>query len=609
MTSPSAFFSDTASMLAATFSVAGDSAVNMGPLSPASTVPTSFVPEDEETAERTRRASMSSLPRDARNQAMIPYASRRSSFATNGTSSVTCTAISPSSSSRSLFPDLAMIAPIAPPSPVHSFHSPSYIEFSSRPNRRALVDHFCNVLSHLIVFREESGNPFQQLVLPLTARSGAVMDAMYALASAHLEYRGVQNAERSDFFHNRAIQGLARLIEREKRKGGEGTDRNELLGAIMLLVYYEVLVQNGRSNIVHGHLKGALAIMCSNPEPSDPTGIFLERAFRFYDVIAALSNGTAPVSAAPAAGCLVPFSPLGAPATSPLSSVDSLLGMATTLWPIIHRLSNLPALKTELEQAEQTQSSTIKIAVLKTEFETTAQAIETALTTWTPHLPADYLENCNLDHEQAMAVVGEVEDIVQHGIEVVVEDINPDPDCTKGTCTTRNRLHSILHNALAYRHSALVYLYRTIHELERSHSAVQKHSRAALRHCAATVSAGGPMSALLWPLFVAACEAMEFEDRELARKTFLGVEKRQGMMNIERARSIVEEVWRRADGEEGGTDGGFPSPLDGMFGGFGQVDSMREWKGQSCAGAHAKGRRADLWRRVSEDMGVNIVFG
>lgn len=117
------------------------------------------------------------------------------------------------------------------------------------------------------------------------------------------------------------------------------------------------------------------------------------------------------------------------------------------------------------------------------------------------------------------------------------------------------------------------------------------------------------MSALLWPLFVAACEAMEFEDRELARKTFLGVEKRQGMMNIERARSIVEEVWRRADGEEGGTDGGFPSPLDGMFGGFGQVDSMREWKGQSCAGAHAKGRRADLWRRVSEDMGVNIVFG
>jgi hypothetical protein len=112
-----------------------------------------------------------------------------------------------------------------------------FAEFSDRPNRRALVDHFCNVLSHLIVFREESGNPFQQLVLPLTARSGIVTEAMYALASAHLEYRGVENGERSMYFHNRAIQGLARLI----RKEGQGVDRNELLAAIMLLVYYEVV--------------------------------------------------------------------------------------------------------------------------------------------------------------------------------------------------------------------------------------------------------------------------------------------------------------------------------------------------------------------------------
>lgn len=37
------------------------------------------------------------------------------------------------------------------------------------------------------------------------------------------------------------------------------------------------LVQKGRSNIVDGHLKGAMTIM-SNSEPStDPTGVFLER--------------------------------------------------------------------------------------------------------------------------------------------------------------------------------------------------------------------------------------------------------------------------------------------------------------------------------------------
>jgi hypothetical protein len=138
--------------------------------------------------------------------------------------------------SRSLYPDLAMIAPYQAGSPLLEFCSPAFSEFSDRPNRRALVDHFCNVLSHLIVFREESGNPFQQLVLPLTRKSSPVTNAIYALASAHLEYRGVENTEKSLYFHNRAIQGLAGLIQQ-----GNKVNRNEVLAAIMLLVYYEVV--------------------------------------------------------------------------------------------------------------------------------------------------------------------------------------------------------------------------------------------------------------------------------------------------------------------------------------------------------------------------------
>lgn len=140
------------------------------------------------------------------------------------------------SSARSLPPELAMISPCPVGSPTLEFRMPAFSEFSDRRNRRALVDHFCNVLSHLIVFREESGNPFQQLVLPLSHTSSPVMNAIYALASAHLEYRGVQNAEKSLYFHNQAIQGLARIIESQVK-----VNKNELLAAIMLLVYYEVV--------------------------------------------------------------------------------------------------------------------------------------------------------------------------------------------------------------------------------------------------------------------------------------------------------------------------------------------------------------------------------
>lgn len=63
------------------------------------------------------------------------------------------------------------------------------------------------------------------------------MNAIWALASAHLEYRGVKNQEQSIHFHNEAIQGLATMIDHD----GSKADRNEMLAAIMLLVYYEVV--------------------------------------------------------------------------------------------------------------------------------------------------------------------------------------------------------------------------------------------------------------------------------------------------------------------------------------------------------------------------------
>lgn len=51
-----------------------------------------------------------------------------------------------------------------------------------------------------------------------------------------MEYRGVNTGEKSLSFHNRAIQDLTRLIQRDDR-----VNKNELLAAIMLLVYYEVV--------------------------------------------------------------------------------------------------------------------------------------------------------------------------------------------------------------------------------------------------------------------------------------------------------------------------------------------------------------------------------
>lgn len=136
-------------------------------------------------------------------------------------------------------PSLAFIAPSVSPSPLFEFCAPAFEEFSNDFHHRLLMNHFCNTLSHLIVLREDDGNPFQQLVLPLAYSSPAVKGAIYALASAHLEGKGIkklENDEQSIQFHNEAIRSLAKLIAK-----GENANKNELLATIILLVYYEVV--------------------------------------------------------------------------------------------------------------------------------------------------------------------------------------------------------------------------------------------------------------------------------------------------------------------------------------------------------------------------------
>lgn len=354
------------------------------------------------------------------------------------------------------------------------------------------------------------------------------------------------------------------------------------------------------------------------------------QAFRFYDVIAALSFGTAPLSSAPGRGSLFPLPPIDSRgAASPSGSVDTLLGLATSLWPVIHRLSNLSSVKEELNQAVA-QGLVSKVAVLRTELETTTAAILAALEQWQPVLaPSD---------------------------EAVYEE-----ESANGGRGEQGRIQSILNNALAYRHSAFVYLYRVIRDYPRSHPLVQHHAHLSLTHCVGTVSHEGPMSALLWPLFVAACESTSVVDRQLARQAFVAIDRRQGMTNIERAWCIVQEVWQRADAMElesmlQRTTGQVMADPMGMgssssssthntnnnnnntninagSGGAGQAgcDVGEDLLVGSASGEQedhvtvrgvparrrgsfshvrqGRGAGGDLWRRVSKDMGVTIVFG
>jgi len=259
------------------------------------------------------------------------------------------------------------------------------------------------------------------------------------------------------------------------------------------------------------------------------------------------------------------------------SDMDTLLGMVHTFWPLLHRLATLASLKKELEAAPGNNMDPAKLSALQTEFETKAYIVDVSLKKWKPNVPPQFYVLYN--DEQGATPCESIGNTTKTG--------------EAATAAERAHLHSVLNTALAYQHSAIVYLHRTIYGHSRNHALVQRHTHVSLTHCVATVRNKGPMGALLWPLFVAACEAITLGDRDLANQAFMAIERRQGMVNIEQSWAVVREVWRRADAAEE-----LSKPWHSGMGGNGN--------GNTCVPTF-KGR--DLWRKVSEEMGVTIVFG
>lgn len=244
-----------------------------------------------------------------------------------------------------------------------------------------------------------------------------------------------------------------------------------------------------------------------------------------------------------------PLAPVDARGGSrPPGSADVLLGMATSLWPTIQKLSDLSGLKAEV-QAVVASGDTEQEAILRSKLERSVFDVEASLKMWQPEV-----SNVSTAYE------------------------------------------GILNSAMAYQHSGIVYLYRSVRGVPTSHAMVQQHTHTSLCHCSGTVKSKGPMGALLWPLFVAACEAQTPEDRALAQEGFESLHRRQRMTNIERSWAIVQEVWRRADQADGNV------PIEVAFGeNLGILPDAPPPNTTELA--------SDLWREVSQEMGLRVVFG
>ena len=189
------------------------------------------------------------------------------------------------------------------------------------------------------------------------------------------------------------------------------------------------------------------------------------------------------------------------------SAVDSIFGFMGDLWPLMHRITHLLELKKDLDTRglHSPDKSTTRMA----EFESSCVTLELALHQWTP---------------KALGTPG--------AIEPSMED---------------SRMQAILNNAEANKRAALVYLYRTVQRCPRKSARVQTPVKQGLQACLRVILFGGPMTALLWPLFNLGAEAVDDVDRSVARTVFRHLESRQGMETIVQAWEVVKETWHRHD--------------------------------------------------------------
>ena len=100
--------------------------------------------------------------------------------------------------------------------------------------------------------------------------------------------------------------------------------------------------------------------------------------------------------------------------------------------------------------------------------------------------------------------------------------------------------------AMAYRESALICLYGGVFQPPRLLQ-IPRRATIALNCCLAAVNHSGFLHGLLWPLFIASCQAIIPKTRALSTTIFKKLEICRGMPNISRAFSAVQEVWKRYD--------------------------------------------------------------
>ena len=198
----------------------------------------------------------------------------------------------------------------------------------------------------------------------------------------------------------------------------------------------------------------------------------------------------------------------------PYGCVDNVFGLATSLWPLLHRLAQLTRFEKPADNTSPSSlvgSSVARNVLAEKHSRISLAALELSVKEWKPQLE---LYAVNMEHA--------------------------DSDSS---------LQSLLQNAEAYRYAALVHLYSHSGD-SRDSPRIQSAVQTGLECCLRVMVFGKPFGGLLWPLFTVGASAITPNHRNIASTVFDQLLEIQGLSTIENAKKLLEEVWRQMDGSD-----------------------------------------------------------
>lgn len=399
----------------------------------------------------------------------------------------------------------------------------------------------CGILS---VKDGPNENPWRTMVWPLARESPALYHAIASMAAFHMSKHQPQLR----------VQGIEHMRSslHELAAGLASMRVDAAIATTLALAFAESWDQHVSTGV--DHIKGAkvlvnqaLARYRRAPASYSADELrrlrFLHNTWLYMDVIARLTSADADDSVDfDAVGDAL--SPAGPFAGAADAALDPLMGCAATLFPLVGRVA-------DLVRRVRGRGGTNAPAVISQ-----AVGLKAALEAWAP--PAFF---------------------------------DPPEDPTSAVSDS-------LQTAEAYRWATLLHLRRAVPEIPAPPP--DELAKKALA-CLATVPVTSrAVVAHVYPLTAAGCEALDPEDRDWVRDRWHWMAVRLKVGGVDRARDVVEEVWRRKDEYEAGR------PERALRG---RPGSRQSSPALECADRELSVRGSVHWLGVMRDWKWEVLLG